>query len=74
MGALPDEQLTQVICDSAFLLGERLVTAWQRKIRYKRVDRQMEAFRGRMQQLVTYRKNHWPYEYRYWQTQRGAGE
>jgi hypothetical protein len=73
MGALPDGRFTEEIRGRAFALGEKLVAAWHRKKRYKRVERQMDAFRLRMQQLVAYRKDEWPYEYRWWQTRRGRG-
>lgn len=71
MGALPDGRFSETIRSDAYALGARLVAAWRDKRRYKRVERQMDAFRRRMQQLVTYRKDEWPYEYRYWQQATG---
>ncbi len=71
MGALPEGTFSAETCRQAFELGEKLVKVWQQKKRFKRVDSAMAVFKERMQWLMTYRKNDWPYEYQYWQTHRG---
>ena len=71
MGDLPEGVFTEEICRKAFNLGEILVLAWKRKKRFKSVDKKMTAFRNRMQWLMEYRKEEWPYEYKYWQKYKG---
>jgi multimeric flavodoxin WrbA len=70
MGNLTDDIFTPDICQKAFELGERLVKSWEYKKRYKSVEKKMAAFRQRMQYLMEYRKEEWPYEYSYWKKYR----
>lgn len=71
MGNLTDDIFTQDTCQKAFALGERLVKTWKQKKRDKNVENKMAAFRQRMQYLMEYRKEEWPYEYTYWKKHRG---
>lgn len=71
MGDLPEGVFTEEICRKAFNLGEKLVVARKLKKRFKSVDKKMTAFRNRMQWLMEYRKEEWPYEYKYWQKYKG---
>jgi len=71
MGELIDYNFTGDICDRAFKLGEKLVTAWKEKKSPKQVDKKMAAFKERMRNLMSWRKGEWPFEYEYWRTQRG---
>ncbi|HLA26631.1 MAG TPA: flavodoxin family protein [Syntrophales bacterium] len=58
------------ITNQALTLGGNIVAAAKNKIKIKKVERQMQDFRNRMQSLMMYRKDKWPYEYRYWQKKR----
>jgi multimeric flavodoxin WrbA len=71
MGSLKDDIFTEEICRQAFALGEKLVLSWKRKKRSKSVEKKLAAFRERMQWLMIYRKDQWPYEYRFWQKHKG---
>lgn len=71
MGQIQDYNFPLEIRDKAFALGERLVKAWRAKESipmYKEVTRK---FNDRMRSLMLYRKDEWPYEYKYWETHRG---
>ena len=55
------------ITNQALTLGKNIVAAVKNKIKTKKVEKQMQAFRKRMQSLVLYRKDEWHYEYKCWQ-------
>jgi multimeric flavodoxin WrbA len=55
------------ITKQAMSLGKNIVDAVRSKPKNKKVEKQMNAFRERMRSLVLYRKEEWPYEYKYWQ-------
>jgi multimeric flavodoxin WrbA len=74
MGTLPDDVFTDAICKDAFALGEKLVKCWQQKKCFQRVEKKLAAFKERMRWLITYRKDEWPYEYNYWQKNKGVGQ
>ncbi len=71
MGNLVNEEFTDEIQGQAFALGERLVRAWKGQKRSKIVDKKIAAFKARMEWLISYRKQDWPYEYDYWRSHRG---
>jgi multimeric flavodoxin WrbA len=54
----------------ATALGAELVAAAETDRSYADQQPEREAFKGRMKQLMTFRKEEWPYEYEYW---RAAG-
>jgi multimeric flavodoxin WrbA len=56
----------------AHSLGELLVDACRDRLSNPAVEQEMTFFRERMRQLVVYKKEEWPYEYRYWQEQHGT--
>lgn len=58
------------ITNQALTLGKNIVAAAKNKIKTKKVERRMQAFRKRMQSLIMYRKDEWSYEYKYWQEKR----
>jgi multimeric flavodoxin WrbA len=66
MRGLDGKEFPADIAQKAFNLGEILVAAVRSKPKVKKVEKQMDACRERMQALVLYRKNEWPYEYQYW--------
>ena len=48
-------------------LGAMIVAAIQEKRSYPEQVRAIEAQRKRFGQIVAFHKDHWPYEYKYWQ-------
>jgi hypothetical protein len=52
-------------------LGRNLVAAWQKKALRPEVELQMNTFKERMKNLITYRREEWPFEYEYWRKLRG---
>jgi multimeric flavodoxin WrbA len=71
MGLLPDGEFTEDIKAQARELGKTLVDSWKNKAVLPEVERVKDAFKERMQYLMQYRKDEWPYEYEFWQTHRG---
>ena len=71
MGALTDDEFTKDILDSAGDLGRKLVHDWKNKIESPEVTAGKTEFMKRMRQLMTYRKDEWPYEHEYWKKYRG---
>lgn len=60
-GIFPDD-----IRAKAFNLGKTLVETWKAKSVPKDVADRLAAFHNRMKTLMMYRKEEWPYEYRFW--------
>jgi multimeric flavodoxin WrbA len=52
--------------EKAMALGKKIVTAWQAKEVPPDVAEAQLRFSERMQALMRYRKDRWPYEYAYW--------
>jgi len=71
MASLPDGEFTGKIRAQARDLGVHLVKAWRAQESDPVVEEAMDAFRDRMRQLVTYRKEDWVHEYSYWQQHHG---
>jgi hypothetical protein len=71
MGNLKDDVFTEDICQQACALGEKLALSWKHKKRIKSVEKQLAAFKDRMKWLMIYRKDQWPYEYKFWQKNKG---
>lgn len=67
MAALPDGEFTAGIVDQARHLGKELVRACHDRRTDPGVESEMRDFRSRMRELVTWRREEWPYEYAYWQ-------
>jgi multimeric flavodoxin WrbA len=66
MGMIQGDEFPAEIKQKAIALGAKLVTAWKAKEKPPEVDRTMRAFYQRMENLMHYRKEEWPYEYAYW--------
>jgi multimeric flavodoxin WrbA len=71
MSAMPEGGFTEEVKENALRLGKRLVHSWRAGEVPAYVDERRNAFRERMRALITWRKEEWPYEYRYWQENRG---
>ena len=52
---------------SAASLGAKLVVAAEAKQTFPDQQAERDAFRQRMKQLMTFRREEWPYEYEYWE-------
>ena len=55
------------IAERALALGADLVQALKRGTKTRIVDKQLQACSERMEALVQYRREAWPYEYQFWQ-------
>ena len=62
---------TEEIKDEALELGKNLVRSWKNKSVLQEIERGRNEFKQRMQLLMLYRKEEWPYEWEYWQKHRG---
>jgi multimeric flavodoxin WrbA len=71
---LADESSREECYKAARDLGERLVDAIEANAPLPDQQPQRTAFAERMRQLVTARKDHWPYEYNYWKDRGWLGE
>jgi hypothetical protein len=52
-------------------LGRRLVQSWRAGAVSADAEQQRRAFSERMRALINWRREEWPFEYRYWQENRG---
>lgn len=66
MGAMEGDAFPDDIRHNARSLGEKLVSAWERRERPTDIDKKIKVFSQRMRALIEYRKEEWPYEYEYW--------
>jgi predicted Rossmann fold nucleotide-binding protein DprA/Smf involved in DNA uptake len=62
----PENQVSDRCREQARDLGATLVKAWKEKRRSVMAEKGQEAHRERMQKLIGYHKDEWPYEYQYW--------
>jgi multimeric flavodoxin WrbA len=67
MASTHNGTFSQGIRDKARKLGKELVEAWRAGDVPAGVDEQRNSFRKRMQSLIAYRSEEWPFEYRHWQ-------
>lgn len=72
MGALPEGEFTAGLQHQALQLGRRLVQAWRSQEEDPQVEREIRAFEDRMRELVFWKKDEWPHEYRVWQERDSA--
>ena len=70
MSAMPDKGFTEEVKANAIGLGRRLVQSWRGGDVPADADSRRKAFRERMSALINWRKEEWPFEYRYWQENR----
>lgn len=59
----PDTQVPKENREQAYRLGRTLVHAWKEKRRFAMVEKVQEEHRKRMQELINWYKEEWPYEY-----------
>jgi multimeric flavodoxin WrbA len=71
MGLIRGEDFPPEIASMADRLGRNLVAAWQEKALRPDVELQTNAFKERIRNLITYRREDWPFEYEYWCKFRG---
>jgi hypothetical protein len=71
MGNIDAETFPDDIRIPAFELGKNLVLSWKEKAVSPENEKTISAFKERMRSLMLWRKDEWPYEYRYWKTHRG---
>lgn len=57
------------IHDRALMLGKSLVQSWKNKTTTPKTEKETAIFRERMKNLILFRKDEWPYEYKYWREQ-----
>ncbi len=67
MSAMPEAGFTGKVKEDALGLGKKLFSAWKAGAVPPEVDSKRKNFRERMQKLVEYRQQEWPFEYRYWE-------
>jgi multimeric flavodoxin WrbA len=67
MGGIMDGQFPEDVREDAAALGRRLVESCESKAQIAEAEEAKAEFRERMQMLVQFRKDDWPYEYEYWQ-------
>jgi multimeric flavodoxin WrbA len=66
MGTIAQDRFPPDIEQKASALGQKIVTAWQTKDKPPGVAEAQRSFLQRMETLMRYRKDQWPYEYEYW--------
>lgn len=66
MSTMPSEDFTEELRERARELGRKLVSAWRAGEIPMEEDARRNAFRERMRTLIAWKKEEWPYEYRYW--------
>ncbi len=71
MGLISGEGFPEDIASRARGLGQRLVKAWKAKEVFPEIQAEMAAFQERMRQLISWRREEWPYEYEYWKEKWG---
>jgi len=71
MSALPDGEFTAGLRQQARELGAELVRAWRERRVDPEVALRMDDFRARMRELISWRREEWPYEYAFWRRERG---
>jgi multimeric flavodoxin WrbA len=74
MGLIRGKDFPPEIATLADRLGRNLVADWNEKAIRPEVELQMSAFKERMKNLVTYRREDWPFEYDHWHRFRGLEE
>jgi len=71
MGTIYGTEFPDEIKNKAMDLGKKLMVAWKNKEIPKDVEAKMNSFYQRMKNLMSYLKEEWPYEYKYWKTHHG---
>lgn len=71
MGATMGEGFLEETGHEANRLGVHLVQAWRDRTPFPEVEKARDGFKQRMQMLMQFRKEDWPYEWEYWQRHHG---
>jgi multimeric flavodoxin WrbA len=71
MSAMPEGDFTDEVLEHARALGRRLVASAKAGAADAGIDERRNAFRERMRQLISYRREEWPYEYQFWREHGG---
>ena len=71
MGTMVGEDFPEEILGQARELGKKLVRSWKEKAVIPEAEEIRKSFKERMKRLMIYRKEEWPYEYRFWKKHRG---
>ena len=66
MGNISGNEFPSDIKEKAIALGRKLVTDWQSGEKSSEIAKAMTDFHNRMESLMRYREEEWPYEYEYW--------
>jgi multimeric flavodoxin WrbA len=72
MSSMPEGGFTEEVMEDARSLGKELVKAWKSQHVDDEMNRRRTDFRQQMLQLISYRKEEWPYEYGYWKERTGV--
>jgi len=67
MRTISGDEFPEETIGAANALGRDLVRAIKEKRINGKAKKEMEKFRQRMKELVEFRKDEWPYEWKYWQ-------
>jgi multimeric flavodoxin WrbA len=70
MREIEGKEFPEDIVGKALALGENIVDSVTMKSKTRKVEREMNAFRERMKALIAYRKEEWPFEWKYWEGKR----
>ncbi len=62
----PDTQVSEENRKQAYSLGRTLVKAWEEKRSFSMVEKMQKEHRKRMQELINWHQEEWPYEYAFW--------
>jgi multimeric flavodoxin WrbA len=71
MGAASGGTFTEETKNEGMELGKNLVQSWRNKVVFPHLEKAKDEFRARMQLLMRYRREAWPYEWEYWQKHHG---
>jgi len=72
MSAMPESGFTDEVMEKARTLGKRIVEACKAKEVPYDIDQRRNDFHKRMRDLISYKKQEWPYEYQYWKEHFGV--
>ena len=67
MASMQSDGFNDEVREQARTLGRKIVNSWRTGDVPAGVNEQRNAFRERMRALMAYRRDEWPFEYRYWQ-------
>jgi multimeric flavodoxin WrbA len=71
MGQVQGQDFPEAVREQASALGKRLVTAWKNKEQPSEYAHVTAQYTDRMRSLIQWRKDEWPFEYRFWKEHRG---